>query len=117
MAKSERFDFYSCFKNALERERYLEVVQSRVYKSALARLRMGVSQINGNRLRFLVAEDQRFCPFCGDMTKYESHVLFVCPVYSQLREKFPLPVYRGVSVKERYRRLYNDPDDKTLLNM
>ena len=30
LAKSERFDLYSCFKNLLERERYLEVIQSRV---------------------------------------------------------------------------------------
>ena len=88
-----------------------------MYKTALARFRMGVSQIHGHRLRFLVAENQRFCPFCVDMTEDESHVLFVCPVYSQLREKLPLPVYRGVSMKERYCRLYNDPDDKTLLNM
>ena len=68
MAKSERFDLYSCFKNALERERYLEVVQSRVYQTALARFRVGVSGINGHRLRFLVAENQRFCPFCVDTT-------------------------------------------------
>ena len=51
------------------------------------------------------------------MTEDESHVLLVCPVYSQLRGKFPLPVYRGVSMKERYCRLYYDPDNKTLLNM
>ena len=60
MAKSECFNLYSCFKNALERESYLEVVQSRVYKTALARFLMGVSRINGHRLRFLVAENQRF---------------------------------------------------------
>ena len=101
MAKSERFDLYSCFKNALERERYLKVVQSRVYKTALARFRMamGVSRTNGHRHRFLVAENQRFCPFCVNMTEDESHMLFVCPVYTQLRGKFPLPVYRGVSMK------------------
>ena len=57
------------------------------------------------------------CPFCVDMTENESHVLFVCRVYCQLREKFPLPVVRDVSMTERYCRLYNDPDDKRLLNM
>ena len=117
MAKSERFDLCSCFKNALERERYLEVVQSRVYKTALARFRMDISRISGHRLRFFVARNQRFCPFCVDTTEDENHVLFVCPVYSQLREEFPLPVHRGVSMKERYCRLCNDPDDKTLLIM
>ena len=117
MGKSERFDLNSCFKNTLERETYLEAAQSRVYKTASARFRMGASRINGHRLCFLVVQNQRFCPFCVDTTEDESHVLFVCPMYGQLREKIPLPVYRGVSMKEGYCRLYNGSDDKTLLNM
>ena len=90
LAKSEWFDLYSCFKNILECERYLEVIQSRVYKTALARFRMGVSRINGHRLRFSVAENQRLCPFCVDTTEDECHVLFVCPLYSQLRDEVPI---------------------------
>ena len=100
-----------------ERERYLEVIQSRVYKTALARFRMGVSRINGHRLRFSVAENQRLCPFCVDTTEDECHVLFACPVYSQLRDKFPLPLYRGLPEKERYCKLCSDSDNKTVLNM
>ena len=92
-------------------------MQSRVYKTALARFCMGVSGINCHSLRFLVAEKQRVCPFCVGTTEDDSHVLFACPAYSQLREKFPLPVVRDVSMTERYCRLYNDPDDKRLLNM
>ena len=57
LAKSERFDLYNCFKNILERERYLEVIQGRVYKTALARFRVGVSRINDHRLRFSVADN------------------------------------------------------------
>ena len=91
MAKSERFNLYSFFKNALERESYLEVVQSRVYKTALARFRMGVSRIHGHRLRFLVAEDQRFCPFCVDMTEDESRVLF--EYSSNFKGKIPPCLY------------------------
>ena len=51
------------------------------------------------------------------MAEDQRHVLFLCSVYSQLKGKFSWPVYRGVSVKERYCRLCNDPDDKTLLIM
>ena len=114
LAKSEQFDLYSCFKNILERERYLEVIQSRVYKSALA---MGILHINGHRLRFSVAENQQLCPFYVDTIEDECHVLSMCPVYSQLRDKFPLPLYRGLSEKERHCRLYSDSDDKTMVNM
>ena len=117
MAKSERFDLYISFKNVFERKKYLEVIQSRVYKTVLARFRMGVSRINGHRLRFSVAENQRLCPFCVDTIEDECHVLFVCPVYSQLRDKFPLLLYRGLHENERDCRVCSDLDDKTLLNM
>ena len=80
LAKSERFDLYSSFKNILECERYLEVIQSRVYKTVLARFRLGVSRLKGRRLRFSVAENQRLCPFCIGRIEDECHVLFVCPV-------------------------------------
>ena len=117
LAKSERFDLYSRCKNILERERCLEVMQSRVYKTALARFHTGVSRMNGHRLRFSVAENRRLCPFCVDTFEDECHVLFVCPVYSQLRDKFPLPLHRGLPEKERYCRLCSDSDNKTVLNM
>ena len=92
-------------------------MQSRVCKTALVVFRMGISRINGHRLRFLVAENQRFCLVCVDTTEDEIHMLFVRPVYRQLREKFPLSVYRGVSIEERDCRLYNDSDEKTLLSI
>ena len=92
MAKGERFDLYSSFKNILEHERYLEFIQSRWYKTALARFRMGVPRINGHRYRFSVAEN-RLCPFCIDTIEDECHVLFVCSVYSQLRDRFLLHLY------------------------
>ena len=84
LAKGERFDLYSSFKNILEHERYLEFIQSRLYKTALARFRMGVPRINGHRYRFSVAEN-RLCPFCIDTIEDECHVLFLCLVYSQFR--------------------------------
>jgi len=114
LAKGERFDLYSSFKNILEHERYLEFIQSRLYKTALARFRMGVPRINGHRHRFSVAES-RLCPFCIDTIEDECHVLFVCSVYSQLRDRFLL--HRRLPEKERYCRLCSDSDNKTLLNM
>ena len=41
LAKSERFYFYGCCKNILERERSLEVIQSIVYKTATSSLSCG----------------------------------------------------------------------------
>ena len=65
----------------------------------------------------LSSKEQQLCPFCVDTIEDECHVLFTCPVYDQLRDKFPLPLYRGVPEKEHYCRLCSDSDDKTVLNM
>ena len=59
-------------------------------QTALVRFRMSVSRINGYRFSFSVADNQRFCPFCVDLAEDESHVLFVGPVYSRLRENILL---------------------------
>ena len=63
ISNSERFDLYYCFKSTLQCESYLGCMQSRIYKTALARFRLGVSRINCHRLRFSVALDQRNSPF------------------------------------------------------
>ena len=60
---SERFDLCHCFKSTLQCERYLGCMQSRIYKTALARFWFGVSRINCHRLRFSAAFDLRNCPF------------------------------------------------------
>ena len=54
ISNSERFDLYHCFKSTLQCERYLGCMQSRIYKTALARYRFGVSRTNCHRLRFLL---------------------------------------------------------------
>ena len=60
---SERFDLCHCFKSTLQCERYLGCMQSRIYKTALARFRFGVSRINCHLLQFSAAFDLRNCPF------------------------------------------------------
>ena len=58
-----------------------------------------IDRVESHRLRFSVAKNQRLRPFCVDPTEDECHVLFVCPVYSQLRDMFPLLSYRDLLEK------------------
>ena len=74
-------------------------------------------RINGHRLHFSVAEDQRLSPFSVNTIEDECRVLFVCSFYSHLRGKFPLTLYRGLPRKEHYYRLCSDSDDNTLLSV
>ena len=69
------------------------------------------TQLSLSEGRFSVAENQRVPGLCTS-TEDGCRVLFVCSLYSQLRGKFPLPLYGGLPRKERYCSLYSDFDDK-----
>ena len=83
-----RFSLYHCFKSSLQCKRYLESLQSRLYKTALAPFRFGVSRIDCHRLHFSAAVDHHYCPFDTTSTEDEHHFLFKCHAYTDLRTKF-----------------------------
>ena len=49
-----------------------------IYRTALARFRLGMSPFNAHRLRYSFLEANRACPFCPDKVEDEAHVLFDC---------------------------------------
>ena len=59
-----------------------------------------------HKLRFSLAENQQFCPFCVDTTEDKCHV-----------QKFHLPLYRGLPRNECYSRLCSDSNNNKLLNV
>ena len=75
ICNSEGFDLYHCFKSTLQCERYLGCMQSKIYKTALARFRFHVSRINCHRLHFSAAFDLRTCSFGTTSTDDECHML------------------------------------------
>ena len=88
ISNSERFDLYHCFQSTLQCERDPGCMQSRIYKTALAQFRFGVSRINCYRLSFSAAFDLRNCPSCTTSTEDECHMLFQCQAYTDLRFLF-----------------------------
>ena len=118
ISNSERFDLYHCFKSTLQFEIYLGCMQSRIYKTALARFRFGVSRINCYRLRFSAAFNLRNCPFCTTSTEDDCHMLFQCPAYTDLRTKFSFETTaRTGSQKEPYVQILCSASDNTFLNL
>ena len=114
---SERFDLYYCFKSTLQCERYLGSMQSRIYKTALARFRLSVSRINCHRLRFSVALDQHNCPFCITSTEDECHMLFQCQAYADLGTQFSFETReRTGSPKEQYIQILRSASNSILLS-
>ena len=95
----------------------VECMQSRIYKTALARFRFGVSRINCHRRRFSAAFDVRNCPFCTTSTEDECYVLFQCPAYTDLRTKFSFETTAPTgSQKEQYIQILCSASVNTLLN-
>ena len=81
---------YYGFKPLIETELYLRNPNLKIHlRNALAKLRLGVSEINSHRFKFSLNNDLKKCPFCiVDCFEDEKHVLFVCPLYDQIRIKY-----------------------------
>ena len=56
--------------------------------NTLAKFRMGVSSINAHRHKFNNNPNSRLCPFCSTQTEDEIHIVFLCPVYENIRIQY-----------------------------
>ena len=66
------------FKSVTGREEVLDLITVNIYRTVLARFRLGTSPFNADRLRYSLSEANRACPFCPDKIENEAHVLFDC---------------------------------------
>ena len=107
---STHFQLYSCFKTCLEREKYVNWIHASNYLKTLARFRLGVSEINAHRYRFADQSSKRLCPFCPHSVENEMHVVFNCPVYADLRDKY-LTVKRHVPLQLQLVNLFQCATD------
>ena len=88
LENSTHFALYSSFKTCLECERYIKLIDKNNFRKALARFRLGVSEINSHRHRFSSSAVARQCPFCPGVLEDEAHVVYICPSYVELRQKY-----------------------------
>ena len=83
---SDRFAFYRSFKSMLEPERYINSITIAKFRHELTRLRLGLCELNINN-RY--SDKSEKCPSC-DESETEKHFIFVCPMYTNLRQKYIL---------------------------
>ena len=88
LQESARFGVYHSFKNCIGREPYLDTIRVSIYRTALARFRMGVSPFNAHKYFFAHHDSSRICPFCPDKIENEVHVVAECTVYESIRERY-----------------------------
>ena len=86
--QQERFEFYSIFKQSLQTEKYIDVLQLRCFREAYIKFRFSISPVLVHRLRYrndIIPRDL-LCPVCKDELEDESHVLFSCKAYEDFRK-------------------------------
>ena len=94
------FYTYSLFKRDLKLEYYITNVTNFWHRKSLTRFRFGMLEINGSFLKFnrKIPEKNQMCPNCKDVKETEIHLLFVCPLYDNLRlDLIPQKFYRRPS--------------------
>ena len=75
-------------KLCLEQKKYLSVIDIYCFRVALTQLRLGVLPINSNMYRYSDCPTNKNCVFCQDKVQNEDHFLLVCPMYTDLRNRF-----------------------------
>ena len=88
ITSKERFEFYSIFKQSIQTEKYIDVLQLRCFREAYIKFRFGISPILVHRLRCrndIIPRDL-LCPVCKDEIEDESHVPFSCKAYEDFRK-------------------------------
>ena len=70
-------------------EFYLDIINIRKYRHALAQFRSGVHQLEIERGRYHnIPYDQRLCKLCNLEIEDEMHFMFRCETYAQLRQLY-----------------------------
>lgn len=83
----DRYMYYRSFKCLFELELYVKVSIRHHLRSAYSMLRAGMLPVNANRFRYNNDVQLQFCPVCSNSIEDEHHILFVCPLYTEERNK------------------------------
>ena len=83
---SNRCITYRALKSTVGKEPYIDVLDIARYRHAFARMRIGASSLNVNKLYVDQIPDVD-CPVCG-LQETELHFLIFCPLYDLLRTKY-----------------------------
>ena len=83
-----------------------------IYKTALARFRLGMSPFNAHRLCYSLSEANRACPFCPD--EDEAHVLFDCFVYGNIRNAYTNKA-QNISLQDQVLSVLKCTDESNLV--
>ena len=87
ISDSDRFSTYHIFKSVLQAGKYFNDITIKKFRDTLIRLRLGINELGVNK-RFQLESMNKTCPLCPNVLEDETHLLFNCPVYANVRLKY-----------------------------
>ena len=84
----ERYQEYSLIKTLLTPEKYITLLDFRPKRVVFTMARTNTLPINANLNRFSKNEEDKYCFRCKRQLEDEFHILLVCPLYKEIRQKF-----------------------------
>ena len=99
ISTSDRFSTYKVFKVTHQKEKYLDSKTIKKFRDALIKLRLEIREIGVNKRYHPTNTVSQNCPFCRNTLENEYHVLFKCPLYSDIRLKYIPTLTGGLSLK------------------
>ena len=87
---SVRYSFYKLVKVDHSTEPYLYALDKRVFRDALIRFRMGISDLFVHKYRYSTFPFVNLCPLCMEKEEDEVHFLLYCPATNDIRIQYLL---------------------------
>ena len=117
LQESNNFTTYHSFKSCVSREPYVDIIRVSVYRTALARFRMGVSPFYAHKYKFAYLDSSRMCPFCQDKVENEIHVVAECPVYDEIRERYLMLDMQSNNIQEQINQMLKTNDESVMVKL
>jgi len=89
LQRSERYSLYRSIKSSCDTEKYLHVIDKKIFRDVYIRFRFGMTAMYIHRHRF-DAEKQLLCPLCKEEDEDEEHILVRCQALCDMRKKYLL---------------------------
>jgi len=97
LQKSPRYKLYRGFKSTFGIERYLFVLDRKVFRDSMVRFRLGISELFVHRMRYCSNTFETLCPNCREEDEDERHFLLNCPALHDLQIKYLIPYVEEIS--------------------
>ena len=104
--RSARYLSYKMFKPHHGIEQYLFDLDRDIYRSLFIRFRFGISNLHVHKHRY-TDPTEMMCPSCKECDEDETHFLFTCPAYNDVRTKY-LQFCFGLSFNECYVQCFSN---------